>query len=263
MDIEREGLRRRVLDAIHAIAPEVDIARLASDTPLRDAIDLDSMDWLNIVAGIEQRLDFDIPPRDLGRLSTVDAIVDYVASARPGPGVARPTALPAALPCRTYVVQGLPVMVRPMCPEDMPLEEEFVQRLSRESRYMRFMVTLNELPSPKLRALTHVDQTRHVALVAVVLVDKAPALAGVARYIVDGAGGCEFALALDDAWQHSGLAGILMHLLIEVARSRGLARMEGLVLRANDRMLKLGRQLGFQRESDPDDRDTVRLVRAL
>jgi acetyltransferase len=252
-----------VLGAIHAVAPEVDVGSIRADRPLREVIDLDSMDWLNVVAGIEQRLDFDIPPRELGRLSTVDAIVDYVASVRAHNGATGMTQ-PGALPCRTYVVQGLPVMVRPMSPEDMPLEEEFVQRLSRESRYMRFMVTLNELPPLKLHGLTHVDQSRHVALVAVVLVDKAPALAGVVRYVVDDSGtGCEFGLALDDAWQHSGLAGILMHLLMEVARARGLARMEGLVLRANDRMLKLGRQLGFRRESDPDDRETVRLVREL
>jgi acetyltransferase len=263
MNPDKQGLRRRVLEAIRAVAPEIDVERMPAGRPLREQIDLDSMDWINILAKLEQRLEVEIPPSDQRRLSTVDDIVDYLASMPAGHAGTRAEA-GAPLPCRTFFVQGLPVMVRPMCAEDMPLEDEFVRRLSRTSRYKRFMATLNELPPAKLWSLTHVDQVHDVALVAVVLVDDAPALAGVSRYAVDRAGtGCEFALAVDDAWQGSGLAGILMHLLIEVARSRGLARMEGLVLRSNERMLKLGLQLGFTREADPEDRDTVRIVRAL
>jgi GNAT superfamily N-acetyltransferase len=74
---------------------------------------------------------------------------------------------------------------------------------------------------------------------------------------------CEFAVALDDAWQGSGLAGILMHALMEVARARGLATMEGFVLTTNTWMLKLTRQLGFKQQRDPEDRETVRVVRPL
>ena len=51
--------------------------------------------------------------------------------------------------------------------------------------------------------------------------------------------------------------------LIEEARSRGLGAMEGLVLRTNARMLRFAQQLGFELRPDPDDRDTVRVVRAL
>jgi acetyltransferase len=256
------SVRRRVLDAIHAVAPEADVDALAGDRPLRDAIDLDSLDWINVIAGLEQRLDIEIPPVVLPRLSTVNALVACIASLPHRPRSAAPAG--GVLPCRTYVVHGVPVVVRPLCAEDMPLEEDFMQRLSSLSRYKRFMVTLNELPAGKLWSLTHVDQTHHVALAAVVLVDGAPALAGVARYVVDAsAPACEFALEVDDAWQGSGLAGILMHLLVDVARARGLARMEGWVLRTNDRMLKLGRQLGFERVADPEDRDTVRIVLPL
>ncbi|MEW5879130.1 MAG: GNAT family N-acetyltransferase [Pseudomonadota bacterium] len=89
-------------------------------------------------------------------------------------------------------------------------------------------------------------------------------LVGAARYVVDASGGgCEFAIAVDDAWQGSGLAGVLMHALIDVARARGLATMEGSVLATNTRMLKFARQLGFRLEHDPEDRSTVRVVRAL
>jgi acyl carrier protein/RimJ/RimL family protein N-acetyltransferase len=266
--MDAQTVRDLVLETLHAVAP--DAGAIPLDRPLREAIDLDSMDWVNFMAGLEERLAMRIAPADEKRLATVNGIVDHVVSHPAAPGApssqTRPAAVqaPGALPCTTLVVRGTPVEVRPMRNDDMALEAEFVQRLSSRSRYQRFMVSLRELPPAKLMELTQVDQQRHVALVAVVMRDGRPALAGVVRYIVDASGtGCEFALAIDDAWQGSGLAGILMHLLMTVARTRGLATMEGTVLRTNDRMLKLGRQLGFRREGDFCDRDTVRLVRLL
>jgi acetyltransferase len=164
----------------------------------------------------------------------------------------------------TRVVGGTPVTVRPMRPEDMPMEADFVRHLSSETRYKRFMLTLLELSQAKLKYLTDVDQDRHVALVATIEQGGKEVEVGVVRYIVDPAGGsCEFAIAVDDAWQGSGLAGILMHALIDVARSRGLATMEGIVLSTNRRMLKFTRQLGFAEQRDPEDRTTVRVVLPL
>lgn len=103
-----------------------------------------------------------------------------------------------------------------------------------------------------------------MALVAETLRQGVRMLVGVVRYVADASGtGCEFAVAVDDDWQGSGLAGVLMNVLIGVARSRGFRTMHGLVLRANDKMLKLSRQLGFRHESDPQDHETVRVVREL
>jgi acetyltransferase len=154
--------------------------------------------------------------------------------------------------------------VRPLRAADMALEADFVQHLSMESRYKRFMVTVRELPESKLKYLTDVDQVRHVAFAATVERDGREALVGVARYVVDASGrGCEFAIAVDDAWQGTGLAGILMQALIDVARARGLATMEGSVLATNTRMLKFMPQLGFAVQHNPQDSGTVRVVRAL
>lgn len=58
-------------------------------------------------------------------------------------------------------------------------------------------------------------------------------------------------------------AGILVHALIDIARPRGLAAMEGSVLATNTRMPKFARQRGFVRQHDPEDRDVVRVVRPL
>jgi acetyltransferase len=265
--MEAADIRKRVLDAIASIAPETDLQRIRGDQPLRRQVDLDSMDWLNVIAGLQQRLSIAIADADAGRLMTIDAIVAYVESRlrQQSPQPPAPTA-PAEcdLPQARHVVDGTEVTLRPIRADDLPLEAEFVRHLSTETRYQRFLVTVSELSDRKLHYFTEVDQLRHVALVAVAEHDGRPAIAGVARYIVDPDGqGCEFAIVVADAWQGSGLAGILMQALIDVARSRGLVKMEGTVLATNARMLKFTRQLGFRQERDADDRETVRVVRRL
>jgi len=103
-----------------------------------------------------------------------------------------------------------------------------------------------------------------VALVATVARERGEQIVGVVRYIVDAAGsGCDFAIAIDHGWRGSGLAGVLMQSLLDVARSRGLRTREGHVLAANAPMLHFARQLGFVARRSAEDRDMVRVVRAL
>jgi acetyltransferase len=264
--VDPERTRSVVEETIVSIVPGTDPRRIRPDRPLRQQVDLDSMDWINVIAGLSHRLSIDIPESDYGRLSTLDSIVAYLAergqiiAARPPEG-AQPAALLSGMRC---VIKGTEVTVRPIRPEDKQLEADFVRHLSAETRYDRFMVTLNELSAAKLAYLTEADQVRHVALVATAERDGRLELLGVVHYVLDAAGtGCEFSVAVDDAWEGSGLAGILMHRLMRVARSRGLSTMEGIVLAANARMLKFTRQLGFTAQHDPEDWQTVHVVRAL
>ena len=264
--MDTAAIRKAVLDTIASIAPETDLRRIRPDEPLRRQVDLDSMDWLNVIAGLQQRLSIAIPDTDAGRLSTLDSIVACLASRQAQPAATPQPARVAAGELRStqHMVGGTAVTVRPIRPDDLSLEADFVRRMSTESRYKRFLVTVSELSDRKLHYFTEVDQLGHVALAAAVEREGKPAIVGVARYIVVPAGdSCEFAIAVDDAWQGSGLAGILMHALIDVARARGLPRMEGTVLTTNMRMLKFMRQLGFSQQRDPEDRDTVRVLRHL
>ena len=50
-----EEIRSHVLAVIASIAPEADLRQLRSDRPLREQIDLDSIDWLNVVAAVCER----------------------------------------------------------------------------------------------------------------------------------------------------------------------------------------------------------------
>ena len=71
-------IRARVLEIIKSIAPELEEAELKADRPLRDQIDLDSMDWLNVLVALHEKLRVDIPEADYGKLVTLDNLVAYL-----------------------------------------------------------------------------------------------------------------------------------------------------------------------------------------
>lgn len=74
-----DDLRRILLEEIGKIAPEVESASVDPNAELREAFDLDSMDFLNLVSAIHKRLDIDIPEADYARLSSVSNASAYLA----------------------------------------------------------------------------------------------------------------------------------------------------------------------------------------
>jgi acyl carrier protein len=87
----RDEIRGVIAGAIARIAPETTAASIPAGANLREELDLDSMDFLNLMIAIHERLGVSIPEGDYARLATLDAAVDYVA-ARLGP--AGPPAAP-------------------------------------------------------------------------------------------------------------------------------------------------------------------------
>jgi acyl carrier protein len=72
-------IRRLVLEELQRIAPELEPEQLRGDRPLRDEVDLDSMDWLRLLSALHQRLGVNIPEADYRRLNSLDALVAYLA----------------------------------------------------------------------------------------------------------------------------------------------------------------------------------------
>lgn len=74
--------RQQIVDAVvltlQSIAPEVERGQLLAGAPLREQVDLDSMDWLNFLIGLHERLQVDIPESDYASLATLDQIVAYL-----------------------------------------------------------------------------------------------------------------------------------------------------------------------------------------
>jgi acyl carrier protein len=78
--MDQKEIRSGVVASIKSVAPEVETAELADDRPLREQVDLDSMDWLNVIVGFHERFKVDIPEADYARLVTLKDIVTYLAA---------------------------------------------------------------------------------------------------------------------------------------------------------------------------------------
>jgi len=74
-------IRAVVLATLKSIAPEVEEATLRADRALRRQVDLDSIDWLNFLAQLHEKLKVEIPEADYARLVTLDDVVTYLAQA--------------------------------------------------------------------------------------------------------------------------------------------------------------------------------------
>lgn len=156
------------------------------------------------------------------------------------------------------------VTIRPIRPEDAALEQEFIQHLSPQARYFRFMNTLRELSPAQLIRFTQIDYDREMAFVAVLESEAGETEIGVARYVTNPDGeSCEFAIVVADQWQGQGLARRLMAAVIDAARGRGLRFMTGDFLGENLRMIKFVTSLGFVVSPHPEDIGLKRGVLAL
>lgn len=171
---------------------------------------------------------------------------------------------PAHLAEALVLADGTEITIRPICPEDAEMEQQFVRDLSDESKYYRFISTVRELSQQMLVRFTQIDYDREMALVAVTRQEDQDVQIGVARYVINAAGdSCEFAVAIADAWHNRGIGGRLMVSLMDAAREKGLRRMEGDVLAANGTMLRFVQKLGFEALPNEEDPDLKHCVRAL
>jgi acyl carrier protein len=74
----QEEIRAAVLRALGTIAPEADLQALDPGADLRDQLDLDSMDILNVAVAVHDLLGIDIPEVDYPKLATLDQAVAYL-----------------------------------------------------------------------------------------------------------------------------------------------------------------------------------------
>jgi acetyltransferase len=171
---------------------------------------------------------------------------------------------PVRLITRWQLPDGTDLTIRPIRPEDAEIEQEFVRGLSAESKYFRFMDTLQELSQPMLVRFTQIDYDREMALIAVLEQDNQEKELGACRYVTSADGqSCEFALVVADEWQRKGIGYKLMNCLFDAARAKGIKIMEGEVLATNRSMLELVRRLGFDVSISEEDAAIQYVVKQL
>jgi acyl carrier protein len=74
-------IRTLLQEELNNIAPEVDMASLDPAADLREAMDIDSMDFLNFITAVHHRLGIDIPEIDYPKLITLNGAAKYLAAA--------------------------------------------------------------------------------------------------------------------------------------------------------------------------------------
>jgi GNAT superfamily N-acetyltransferase len=132
------------------------------------------------------------------------------------------------------LVDGAPLVLRPIRPDDEGRLVELFHRLSRRTVYQRFFRAYDRLPDDWYRRFANVDYQARLALVAEEHSTSGPILRAVARYEPgDRADTTEIAIVVEDAWQGRGLGSLMLDALIAAAEARGRRRFTADILAEN------------------------------
>lgn len=77
--LSNEEVRTKVLDIIADIALDDDVTGIKDDVALREQLDLDSMDFLDIVMELKKRHKIEVPQEDYTKLASMQSCVEYLA----------------------------------------------------------------------------------------------------------------------------------------------------------------------------------------
>ena len=128
------------------------------------------------------------------------------------------------------------------------------------------MTRLNDLPETLAERFTSIDYRTHLALLAEVFDEGGhETMIGEARYVVDERDptSCEFAIAVADDWQASGIARALLARLERQAAVSGIRRMVADTLITNRAMQKLAARAGYAISASREDATLARLEKVL
>jgi acetyltransferase len=142
---------------------------------------------------------------------------------------------------------GRVVRVRRLRPDDAAELALALGRLSAQSRYYRFLAPRHRFTTRELTALATVDGHRSDAWAA--LHPAQPSFIAVARYAAwpDDPSVADVAITVGDAWQHQGLGGALLDLVMERAAQEGFTGLRADVLAENRAAHRLLIGRGFRR----------------
>lgn len=176
------------------------------------------------------------------------AIPSVSSSTPPAPRVSQPPEWVERLR------DGSVLLIRPLRPEDAQREYRFLARLSPEYRAYRFLGLIKQPNAAVARELTHLDPQCETALVAIVEGPHGGVEVGVAQYCASADGThCDCSVTVDPAWQRRGVGHLLMHHLIDLARTQGIRRMYAVDPVRCAGAHHLAERLGFRSRPDPED----------
>jgi acetyltransferase len=219
----------------------------------------------NIVVDFPEIAEIDINPLVIsdGHACAVDARIVIDTSVLEGKPK-RPHLVITPYPTR-YVApwrlsDGTEVILRPIRPEDEPMESELLTTSSQETLRGRFFQNNVEITHEMLVRFTNIDYDREMAIVAELTQGKKRRIIGVGRLTGEAdRGSGEFAVLVQDDFQSKGLGFKLTDTMIGIAQEKGLAEIRGYIDSKNRRMLRVVSELGFVEESCTEGVTTVKL----
>ncbi|MBL6988256.1 MAG: acyl carrier protein [Bacteriovoracaceae bacterium] len=75
--MEREEIKQILVNIISQVAVDEDTSNLQDDVPIREQLELDSMDFLDIILSLKKKHSLEIPKEDFDRIKTINGFVDY------------------------------------------------------------------------------------------------------------------------------------------------------------------------------------------
>lgn len=76
--VTRGQIKETIFDLLSAIAPEADFVGLDPNANMRQALDIDSFDFLNFLIGLDEAVGVEIPEADYGKLISLNDLLDYL-----------------------------------------------------------------------------------------------------------------------------------------------------------------------------------------
>lgn len=73
-------IRTAFVEELTKVAPDIAFEDVGDGDHIQDDLGLDSMDVLNLVTGLHQRLGVDIPEKDYARIATLSLAVAYLVT---------------------------------------------------------------------------------------------------------------------------------------------------------------------------------------
>jgi acetyltransferase len=161
---------------------------------------------------------------------------------------------------KTVQHKGTSILLRPIRPEDEPLEAELVEKTSRESLYFRFFGFTPGIDHKILARFTQIDYDREMAIVAVIEENGKPQIIGVVRIVGDAwREACEYAILVADNWHGKGVGSLLTDYIIEIARAQGYRKISATFLKTNGAMRRLFERKGFVISAGEDGADAAEM----
>ena len=170
---------------------------------------------------------------------------------RRGDSVAR---YPTELECQVTTRDGAQLDLRPIRPDDAPRLVAFHELLSPRSVYRRFLFVHPRLSAAEVERFTTVDYLDRLALV----VEDDGCLVAVGRYErIPGTTEAEIAFVVTDAYQHHGIATLLLDRLADAAWGSGVTTFVAYTLAENREMVDVFMHSGFAVTTSVEDATTT------